>query len=91
MRPTWCPTIAGPQVARRTGRRFRSFKDGVVSTGERELVPEEADIIRRIFKAYIAGRSGVGRGAGGRPSRRPTSWQVATLRVTSHDKMALGP
>src|SRR5690606_3165859 len=31
--------------------------DGVVSTGEREIVPEEADIVRRIFKDYIAGIS----------------------------------
>ncbi len=38
-------------------RIVRTFKDGVVSTGEREVVPEEADIIRRIFKDYIAGIS----------------------------------
>jgi DNA invertase Pin-like site-specific DNA recombinase len=31
-------------------RIVRTFKDGVVSTGEREIVPEEADIIRRIFR-----------------------------------------
>jgi site-specific DNA recombinase len=38
-------------------RIVRTFKDGVVSTGEREVVPEEAAIIRRIFKDYIAGIS----------------------------------
>jgi DNA invertase Pin-like site-specific DNA recombinase len=38
-------------------RIVRTFKDGVVSTGEREVVPEEADIIRRIFKDYVAGIS----------------------------------
>jgi DNA invertase Pin-like site-specific DNA recombinase len=38
-------------------RIVRTFKDGVVSTGEREVVPEEADIIRRIFQDYIAGIS----------------------------------
>src|SRR5690606_8152812 len=30
---------------------------GVVSTGEREIVPEEADTIRRIFRDYAAGLS----------------------------------
>lgn len=38
-------------------RIVRTFKDGVVSTGEREVVPEEADIVRRIFSDYIAGIS----------------------------------
>ena len=38
-------------------RIVRTFKDGAVSTGEREVVPEEADIVRRIFKDYIAGIS----------------------------------
>ena len=38
-------------------RIVRTFKDGVVSTGEREIVPEEADIVRRIFNDYIAGIS----------------------------------
>jgi site-specific DNA recombinase len=36
-------------------RIVRTFKDGVVSTGEREIVPEEAEIIRRIFKHYLSG------------------------------------
>jgi DNA invertase Pin-like site-specific DNA recombinase len=38
-------------------RIIRTFKDGVVSTGEREIAPEEAAIIRRIFKDYVAGVS----------------------------------
>ncbi|MCC7415738.1 MAG: recombinase family protein [Acidobacteria bacterium] len=38
-------------------RIIRTFKDGVVLTGEREIVLEEADIIRRIFKDYAAGIS----------------------------------
>ena len=38
-------------------RIVRTFKDGVVSTGEREVVLKEADIIRRIFQDYIAGIS----------------------------------
>jgi site-specific DNA recombinase len=36
-------------------RIVRRFENGVVSTGEREIVPEEADVIRRIFKQYLAG------------------------------------
>ena len=36
-------------------RIVRTFENGVVSTGEREIVPEEAEIIRRIFKDYVAG------------------------------------
>ena len=36
-------------------RIVRRFENGVVSTGEREVVPEEADIIRRIFKQYLTG------------------------------------
>ncbi|MGE3955542.1 MAG: recombinase family protein [Vicinamibacterales bacterium] len=38
-------------------RIVRTFKDGVVSTGEREIVAEESDIVQRIFKDYIAGIS----------------------------------
>ncbi len=38
-------------------RIVRTFKDGVVSTGEREVVCEEADIVRRIFRDYAAGIS----------------------------------
>ena len=38
-------------------RIVRTFKDGAVSTGEREIVPEEADTIRQIFKQYAAGVS----------------------------------
>jgi site-specific DNA recombinase len=38
-------------------RIVRTFENGVVSTGEREIVPEEAEIIRRIFKQYVAGAS----------------------------------
>jgi hypothetical protein len=38
-------------------RIVRTFKDGVVSTGEREIVPEEAEVIRRIFRDYVAGIS----------------------------------
>src|SRR5882672_10399430 len=36
-------------------RIVRKFENGVVSTGEREIVPEEAEVIRRIFKQYLAG------------------------------------
>jgi site-specific DNA recombinase len=38
-------------------RIVRNFNDGVVSTGEREIVPEEAEVIRRIFRDYVAGIS----------------------------------
>ena len=38
-------------------RIVRTFKDGVVSTGEREIVPEEAEVVRRIFRDYVAGIS----------------------------------
>ena len=38
-------------------RIVRTLKDGVVSTGEREIVPEEADVVRRIYRDYVAGVS----------------------------------
>jgi site-specific DNA recombinase len=38
-------------------RIVRRFENGVVSTGEREIVPEEAEIIRSIFNQYLAGAS----------------------------------
>ena len=30
---------------------------GKVTTGEREIIPEEAEIVRRIFREYVAGKS----------------------------------
>src|SRR3954447_1346269 len=36
-------------------RIVRRFKNGVVSTGEREIVPEETEVIRRVFKQYLSG------------------------------------
>jgi site-specific DNA recombinase len=38
-------------------RILRRFENGVVTTGERELVPEEATLVRRIFTDYLAGAS----------------------------------
>ena len=38
-------------------RIVRTFKDGVVSTGEREIISEEAEVVRRIFSEYAAGQS----------------------------------
>jgi site-specific DNA recombinase len=38
-------------------RIVRRLENGVVSTGEREIVPEEAAIVRRIFNDYRAGAS----------------------------------
>lgn len=38
-------------------RIVRTFENGVVSTGDREIVPEETQIIRRIFKQYVGGAS----------------------------------
>src|SRR5256885_752224 len=38
-------------------RIVRRLENGVVTTGEREIVPDEAAIIRRIFKDYLAGAS----------------------------------
>ena len=38
-------------------RIVRRLENGVVSTGEREIVPEEAAIVRRIFNDYAAGAS----------------------------------
>ena len=52
--------VEARQVRRRPLLRLPdrpTFKDGVVSTGEREIVPREADIIRRIFREYVAGIS----------------------------------
>jgi hypothetical protein len=36
--------VCGPQVG---------LENGLVTTGEREIVPEEAAIVRRIFKDYL--------------------------------------
>jgi site-specific DNA recombinase len=38
-------------------RIVRRLENGVVTTGEREIVPEEAAIVRRIFNDYRAGAS----------------------------------
>ena len=38
-------------------RIVRRFENGVVTTGEREIMPEEAAIVRRIFNDYRAGAS----------------------------------
>lgn len=38
-------------------RIVRRLENGVVTTGEREIVPEESAIVRRIFKDYVAGAS----------------------------------
>ena len=38
-------------------RIVRRLENGVVTTGEPEIVPEEAAIVRRIFKDYLAGSS----------------------------------
>jgi site-specific DNA recombinase len=38
-------------------RIVRRLENGVVTTGEREIVPEEATIVRRIFNDYRAGAS----------------------------------
>ncbi len=38
-------------------RILRRFENGVVTTGERELVLEEATLVRRIFTDYLAGAS----------------------------------
>jgi DNA invertase Pin-like site-specific DNA recombinase len=38
-------------------RIVRRLENGIVTTGEREIVPEEAAIIRRIFNDYAAGAS----------------------------------
>src|SRR5687767_10352997 len=38
-------------------RIVRRFENGVVTTGDREIVPEEAAIVRRIFNDYRGGAS----------------------------------
>ena len=38
-------------------RIVRRLENGIVTTGEREIDPEEAAIVRRIFKNYVAGAS----------------------------------
>src|SRR5438093_12881888 len=38
-------------------RVLRRFENGAVTTGEREIVAEEAAVIRRIFRDYVAGAS----------------------------------
>ena len=54
-------------------RIVRTFQNGVVSTGEREIVPEEAEIIRGIFKQYLAGAS---------PKQIHLGWWTCTNRLT---------
>jgi site-specific DNA recombinase len=38
-------------------RVLRRFENGEVTTGEREIVGEEAAVVRRIFRDYVAGNS----------------------------------
>ncbi len=38
-------------------RIVRRLENGTVTTGEREIVPEEAAVVRRVFKDYLAGAS----------------------------------
>jgi site-specific DNA recombinase len=38
-------------------RVVRQFQNGMVTTGEREINPEEAAVVRRIFENYVAGLS----------------------------------
>lgn len=54
-------------------RIVRTFKDGVVATGEREIVPEEAEIIRRIYRDDVAG---VSPKQAARDLRRYRRWRI---------------
>ena len=47
---------AGAETNRAGDHIVRRLENGVVSTGEREIVPDEAGIVRRLFNDYRAGR-----------------------------------
>lgn len=60
-----------------------SFAYRVVRSGEREIVPEQAAIVRRIFREYIAGRSALKiatrLNAEGIPGPRGGPWNASTI------------
>ncbi|WP_082554602.1 recombinase family protein [Caulobacter sp. Root1455] len=57
---------------------------GKVTTGEREIIPYEADIVRRIFRDYVAGKSPrqicIELNAEGVASPRGRAWGEMTIR-----------
>jgi site-specific DNA recombinase len=64
-------------------RIVRRLENGVVTTGEREIVPGEAAIVRRIFKDYMAGASpkqiAKALNAEGVPGPRGALWSPSTI------------
>ena len=58
--------------------------DGEINRGQRQIVDEEAKIVRRIFEEYAAGRSAVaiakGLNADGVPSPRGGTWNPSTIQ-----------
>ena len=57
---------------------------GKVTTGEREIIPAQADIIRRIFREYVAGKSprqiAIGLNRDGVASPQGVRWTDASIR-----------
>jgi len=61
----------------------RILEDGTVSTGEREIDPDQAAIIKRIFKDYAEGKTprliAAALNAEGTPSPRGGQWNASTI------------
>ena len=61
----------------------RLLADGTAATGEREIVPAEAEVVARIFLEYVSGRSARKIAAGlnrdGFPSPRGGDWNASTI------------
>ena len=61
----------------------RLLADGSVATGEREIEPAEAAVVRRIFSEYVGGRTArriaAGLNAEGIPSPRGGAWNASTI------------
>ncbi|VVT17277.1 Resolvase (fragment) [Roseovarius sp. EC-HK134] len=61
----------------------RLLADGTAATGEREIVPAEAEVIARIFLEYVSGQSARKIAAGlnrdGFPSPRGGDWNASTI------------
>jgi site-specific DNA recombinase len=77
---------------RHAGGSIYGYRSVPGKPGELEIIPEQADIIRRIFREYIAGdvpRAIAGRlNAQGIPAPRKTHWRAST--VNGHTKRQTG-
>jgi site-specific DNA recombinase len=70
-------------------RVVRAFDaTGKVTTGEREIIPEQAEVVRGVFRDYAAGKSprqiALALNAAGIPAPRGRAWSSQTLRGKSN-------